>query len=90
MFENLEKALESLLKKKLSSVGSYVPNGELYYIEKDAENECMTIQFSLLLESEFNELLANVEKCVKSYNLNCKKKNYMNGFVNAVTLNIYK
>ena len=90
MFENLEKALESLLKKKLSSVGSYVPNGELYYIEKDTKNERMIVEFSLLPESEFNSLLANLEDCINSYKFDYSKKVFKSGIYNAVTLDIHK
>ncbi len=90
MFEELEKVLEPLLKKKLISIGSYVPNGELYYIKKDTKNECMTVEFSLLLDSEFNELLASVENCINSYNFVYSKKVCKVGIYNAVTIEIHK
>ena len=91
MFENLEKDLVPLFKeKKLEYVGSYVPNGELYYIEKDTKNERMIVEFSLLPESEFNRLLANLEDCINSYNFDYSKKVFRSGIYNAVILDIHK
>ena len=91
MFEKLENSLVALFKEeKLDYIGSYFPNGELYYIEKSTKNECMIVEFSLLPNSEFNRLLANVEDCINSYNFDYSKKVFKSGIYNAVTLEIYR
>ncbi len=91
MFEKLENALVLLFQgKNLNNVGSYLPNGKLYYIKRDTKNGYLTVNFSFSPEIEFNQLLASVETCIKSCNFQYEKNNYMSGFANAVTIKIYK
>ena len=68
MFCEIEKALRSLLAdKQLDYSDSYFPNGNLYYIEKDARRGCMTIKFSLLSAPDFESLVKAVKRTISDY-----------------------